>query len=118
MRTDAGAAPAFERSQQARQGNAMTGIENMKFQPNPRMSWSDQLPELVIYDQDSGNYHALNASASAIWRALQYSASTKQIIEVVAREMAVAEQVIEPDVTDFLRAACTAGLIVELADRH
>jgi hypothetical protein len=97
-----------------RKPSTMTRIEEMNFHRNPVMSSSDQGAELVIYDRDSGSYHALNASASAIWRVLEFHNSPQQIVEAVAKDMAVGTDEIRADVSDFLLQAHAAGLIVAL----
>jgi hypothetical protein len=85
--------------------------DDRRFAPAPDVSWTDAGDELVIFDRGRGTYHALNASASAIWRALGDGRSAG---DVAARLTDRFGADVSGDVADFLATALAAGLIAEV----
>jgi hypothetical protein len=82
-----------------------------RFAPAETVSWTDAGGELVIFDRGSGTYHALNVSASAIWRALGDGRSAAAIVGLLNERFAADTSA---DVADFLSTALAAGLITEV----
>ena len=66
----------------------------------------------MIFDRTHGTYHALNGSASAVWRALGDGRSATALVELLNERFAVD---VSADVTAFLTTALAAGLITEVA---
>lgn len=87
-------------------------VEERRFAPAVTVSWTDAGDELVIFDRGRGTYHALNASASAIWRALGDGRSADDVAALLNARFAADTS---GDVAAFLATALAAGLITELA---
>ncbi len=85
--------------------------DDQRFAPAADVSWTDAGDELVIFDRGRGTYHALNASASAIWRALGEGRSAGDVVALLNDRFGADVSV---DVADFLATALAAGLIAEL----
>jgi PqqD family protein of HPr-rel-A system len=77
--------------------------------------WNDAGRELVIFDSASGNYHALNGTAVAIWRALGTGQTAEAIVDVLAERFDADRDALRADVAAFLERARAAGLISEIA---
>jgi len=90
----------------------MNTIETGRFGPHPAMSWTGTDGELVLFDRDSGRYHTLNASASAIWRALEDHASVAEIVTAISANAPIPPAILTCDVVEFLERALAAGLVV------
>ena len=86
-----------------------------RFAPAATVSWTDAGGELVIFDRERGSYHALNGSASAIWRALGDGGSADTVVERLAGRFVADRDAITADVAAFLSSALAGGLIVEVA---
>lgn len=82
-----------------------------RFAPAGTVSWTDAGDELVIFDRGRGTYHALNGSASAIWRALADGGSADDIAGRLNARFAADTS---SDVAAFLATALAAGLIAEV----
>lgn len=87
-------------------------IETGRFCPNPAMSWTGAGGELVLFDRESGKYHALNASASGIWRALQDQETVTGIVTALSGTGPAPPELLRRDVIEFLGHALAAGLIL------
>lgn len=75
------------------------------------MVWRDVEGELVLFDETSGRYHALNPIGSLIWRRLANGAAPEQIVrELTARYDAPAE-VISDAVAAFIARAVDLRLL-------
>jgi coenzyme PQQ synthesis protein D (PqqD) len=81
------------------------------FAPADAVSWTDAGGDLVIYDRVRGTYHALNGTASVIWRALGDGRSEKAIVDLLNQRFAADTAA---DVAAFLGTALAAGLIAEV----
>ena len=91
----------------------MVGLdESRRYAPAVAVSWTDAGDELVIFDRARGTYHALNGSASAIWRALGHGRSTDDVARLLNERFATD---VAGDVAHFLATAVAAGLITEVA---
>jgi hypothetical protein len=86
--------------------------DERRFAPAETVSWTDAGGELVIFDRVRGTYHALNVSASAIWRALGDGRSAAAIVDLLNERFAADTSA---GVADFLSTALAAGLIAEVA---
>lgn len=77
----------------------------------PRVVWRDVEGELVLFDEASGRYHALNLIGSIIWRRLAAGAAPELIVrELTARYDAPAD-VIAGEVTAFIAGAVDLRLL-------
>jgi len=79
------------------------------------VTWTDAGGELVIFDRARGSYHALNGSASAIWRALADGGAPDAIVGLLAERFEADRDAIAADVAAFLASALAGGLIAEVA---
>ncbi|MEO8259989.1 MAG: PqqD family protein [Acidobacteriota bacterium] len=86
--------------------------DDRRFAPADTASWTDAGGELVIFNRGRGTYHALNGSASAIWRVLGDGRSASQVVTVLNERFAAD---LAGDVAAFLSSALAAGLIAEVA---
>lgn len=91
------------------------GTTARRFAPAATVNWTDAGGELVIFDRASGSYHALNAPASAIWRALDDGRSADAVVELLAGRFDADRDAIATDVAAFLSRALESGLIAEVA---
>jgi len=83
-----------------------------RYSPAPTASWNDIGAELVIFQQESGAYHALNSSGSAVWRALAITGTVEAATEFLASRFAVGRDEIASDVRAFVDRALERGLLV------
>ena len=79
--------------------------------PVQALSWIDTGASLVLYDRSRGSYHALNSSASAIWRQLGDHGTEMEIVDALAARFSVDRDAVVADVSAFLSSALSAGLI-------
>ena len=79
------------------------------------MTWTDAGGELVLFERARGSYHALNGSASAIWRALADGASPDAIVGLLAERFQGDRNAIAEDIAAFLASALAGGLVTEVA---
>jgi hypothetical protein len=86
-------------------------MADRRFAPAVTVSWTDAGDELVIFDRGRGTYHALNGSASAIWRALGDGRSADDVAGLLSERF---DADVAGDVADFLATALAAGLIAEV----
>src|SRR5262249_860770 len=78
-------------------------------------SWTDIGDELVLFDSSRGNYHALNGSASAIWRALCAAGSADAIVARLCETYGADRDRIAADVDAFLVRALASALVARTA---
>lgn len=90
---------------------AVTGRPFPRYVPSPAISWTDTGGDLVLYDRVRGTYHALNASASAIWRHLGDRGSEAEIVEALAAGFLAPREAVAGDVAAFLTTGLATGLI-------
>ena len=89
--------------------------KDRRFAPADTVSWTDAGGELVVFDRVRGSYHALNGSASTIWRSLGDGRSADAIVELLVVRFEANRDAISADVMDFLSGALAGGLIAEVA---
>lgn len=82
-----------------------------RYVPAPAISWTDTGTDLVLYDRIRGSYHALNASASAIWRRLGDHGTEAEIIEALVASFSAPRDAVAGDVSAFLARGLATGLI-------
>ena len=92
-----------------------SGTDDRRFAPADSVHWTDAGGELVIFDRVHGSYHALNGSASAIWRVLGDGRSADAIIDLLAERFEADRDAVAADVAAFLASALAGGLIAEVA---
>lgn len=95
---------------EARAGRA-PGPPFPRYVPAPALSWTDTGADLVLYDRIRGSYHALNASASAIWRQLGESGAEAEIAAALVARFPGNGDAVAGDVSAFLARALAEGLI-------
>ncbi len=78
----------------------------------PWVSWGASEAEFVLFDERDGSYHALNASASLIWKELIAGRQPEEICEVLAASRGVAVDLLSADVDAFVTVALEQGLLV------
>jgi PqqD family protein of HPr-rel-A system len=78
-----------------------------------KVSWTDAGGDLTLFDRDSGTYHALNASGSAIWRVAVQDVPMREIAEQLAVRFAVDPVALRDDIATFLLDMVARGLMVE-----
>ena len=81
------------------------------YAPSPHVNWTDTGGGLVVYDQQRGSYHELNAVGSAIWRALEGGRTREAVIERLAGLFDADPAAISADVDPFLSSLLADGLI-------
>ena len=89
--------------------------DDRRFAPADSVHWTDAGGALVIFDRVRGDYHALNGSAAAIWRALGEGRPVDDVIDLLAGRFKADRDAIAADVAAFLSTALAGGLIVEVA---
>lgn len=67
-----------------------------------RIHWRRLDDEVVLLDLDSGIYSTLNAVGAIIWDRCDGTISVAEIIEEIASEFDVAEEVAQRDTLEFL----------------
>lgn len=84
--------------------------------------WSNVDADLVLFDSSTGEYHALNHSASDIWRLLAQGHSIGDVLHTLAGATEHRDADVERDILEFVDAAVSTGLLVigeaSLADAH
>ena len=88
-----------------------TMSDDRRFAPAVAVTWTDAADQLVLFDRGRGTYHALNGSASAIWRALGDGRSADDVVGLLNHRFATDTAA---DVAAFLATALAAGLIAEV----
>lgn len=76
------------------------------------ISWTDTGGDLLLFNNASGSYHALNPQGSAVWRAMGEGATEDEIVGRIMAKFGARAEIIESDVADFLGKALAGGLIV------
>ncbi len=72
---------------------------------------------LLLFSATDRRLHQLNASASAIWRAVDAHRTASDVVEAVAAEYAVESPAIEHDVFDVLLRLREGGLLLDEHDQ-
>ena len=98
----------------------MTALEDqdfrsLRFLPAPTVSWTDTGGDLVLFDQESGCYHALNATSSTIWRLLSQGASSIEIAERLTARFEVEPAILRDAIDEFLGNMHERRLVVDAA---
>lgn len=76
------------------------------------VSWGPSDDAITVFDNRDGSYHALNASASAIWRALDAGRQPDEIGAAIAAAHRKPVAEVQQDVDDFIALALGKGLLV------
>lgn len=76
------------------------------------VSWVPGGAAITLFDDRDGSYHALNASASAIWVALGEGRQPGEIGEAIAAAHSAPVTTVQQDVDDFVALALDKGLLV------
>ena len=82
-----------------------------RYLPAQTLSWTDTGADLVLYNRVGGTYHALNASASAIWRELNHQPTEREIVDAIVERFTAPRAEVSADVSFFLARASRTGLI-------
>lgn len=78
----------------------------------PWVSWVDEAASLVLFDGRDASYHALNQSASAIWRGLGASGDLATVAAAIAAEYGLATDEADAAVQAFVGGALAKGLLL------
>jgi hypothetical protein len=73
--------------------------------------WRDVEGDLVLFDERSGEYHTLNASASFVWRAIAGGKTLDAIAAAAAASSPERADAIAGDVRAFVASALALGLL-------
>lgn len=82
-----------------------------RYIPRPALSWTDSGADIVLYDRTRGTYHALNSSASAIWRQLVDRGAEAEIVDAMVARFDVKRDAAAAEVSTFIAQALAVGLI-------
>ena len=85
----------------------------MTYLARPGVLWREVEGEAVLLDPASGHYFGLEGAGSALWKRLQSPATFDDLRRTVREEFDMPEKAVEPDIEEFLRALCDAGLCDE-----
>ena len=77
----------------------------------PQIVWRDVEGDLVLFDERTGEYHTLNASASFVWRRIAQGRTIEAIIEEASSSCPERADSIACDVRTFVTAATELGLL-------
>jgi hypothetical protein len=67
--------------------------------------------EIVIMRLDNGEFFALSGTAAAIWRLIDGTRDTDELVAALANQFAADEHDVAGDVNDFLRRLEDTGLL-------
>ena len=78
---------------------------------SPEVVWRDVKGDLVLFDTRTGEYHALNTSASFVWRGIARNEGLAAIIADAATARPEQAEDIARDVHSFVASAKALGLL-------
>lgn len=78
---------------------------------SPSLTWNDVEGELVLFNCDTGSYHALNHTASRIWCCLASGKNYPEIVASCMQQYDVDEAFIKEEINRFLSDSVTQGLL-------
>ena len=67
--------------------------------------------EMVLLDMESENYFGLDEVGTSIWQAMQEKETLKEVLELLLEQYEVEEEMLENDLSDFVRKLQESGLI-------
>jgi PqqD family protein of HPr-rel-A system len=73
--------------------------------------WRDVEGELVLFDEASGRYHALNPTGSQIWRRLAGGAAPELIVRELTSRYDAPAEVVADEVAAFIDRAVDLRLL-------
>jgi hypothetical protein len=85
--------------------------ENVCPSITPQVVWRDVEGDLVLFDERSGEYHALNASASFVWRGIARGQMLAAIVAEATAACPARAAEIAADVRAFVASAAKLGLL-------
>ncbi|HEX5182611.1 MAG TPA: PqqD family protein [Allosphingosinicella sp.] len=88
-----------------------TDLANALLSAAPEIVWRDVGGDLVLFDPRSGDYHALNASASFVWRRIARGEGVAAIVAEAAASHPDQADAIARDVRAFVESALAIGLL-------
>lgn len=71
--------------------------------------------DVVLYDERTGNLHAMNPSAGVVWARCDGSASVGQLIDELGRDFPVERSVLAADVVSLVRHLARLGVLEGLS---
>lgn len=74
--------------------------------------WSDVDDDLLLFDQRSGSYHALNAVAARVWRGVASGMAVPALVEELAHQYAAPPERIRADVEKFITTVLELQLLI------
>jgi hypothetical protein len=87
-----------------------------RFRPRPDVVWTTHTDATVLLDADRGLYYTLNDVAGRAWELLAAGEPVIEILQTLAAEYEVEQEVLEADVAALLRGLLEAGLIERRAE--
>ncbi|WP_135550724.1 PqqD family protein [Paenibacillus cymbidii] len=72
---------------------------------------TDMSGVLIILDTNTGNYYALNEVAKKIWRMIEKSVSSDEIVNHIAEEYQAEQSVVLQDVNECFESWISFGFI-------
>ena len=67
--------------------------------------------EMVLLDMESENYFGLDEVGTSIWQAMQEKETLKEVLELLLEQYEVEEEMLENDLSDFVRKLQESGLV-------
>ena len=67
--------------------------------------------EMVLLDMESENYFGLDEVGTAIWQAMQEKETLKEVFEVLLEQYEVEADMLENDLSDFVKKLVESGLV-------
>lgn len=68
--------------------------------------------EIVILDAATGNYYGLDETGSRIWELLKKYNEIESIVKAMLEEYEIDEKILRDDITKFLNALRSKGLVI------
>lgn len=77
------------------------------------VSWNDVDGELVLFNRENGRYHALNATASLVWRSIAHGMELPAVVSELVHTCDEDRGSVVTAVQAFVAQALVAGVLVD-----
>jgi PqqD family protein of HPr-rel-A system len=85
-----------------------------QLRPAPDLRWDAVDDELIIFDQNSGQYHVLNGVAAHVWQGLSAGQQGDALIDELMKSFDANRETMCADVAEFLAQMREKQLLVEV----
>lgn len=85
-----------------------------RYQQNPEIAWRRVDGDVLVVDPGQAQIRQLNATAAAVWEALESPRSIDELVEAVCARFDTTPQVARPDVESFLGELRERDLVTEV----